>query len=317
MTAVHPDPTIVEAIPNVLSSGRDPLAATHGCTGTQMSFGGGEPSETTDHRPFDTHGEGVDGPDSPPAEPNMRSTSKLRPARLGNALLLIYADALDDIERTRIATENRIRSLVQVKGLEDSPESRRLGAVAEGLRQMEHQVELDLKRAMRAHPLGPWVKAQRGIGDKQAARLLAAIGDPYIDHRTDSPRTVSQLSALCGYHVLPSGLAARRRKGQKANWNSTAKMRTYLIAKSCMKAGGPWRDIYDKRRANTAGRLHVADCPPCHAKAGEPWKPGHRHVDALRVTAKEILKALWIESRRLHALNSTAADPGRPRGSAA
>lgn len=46
------------------------------------------------------------------------------------ALLTIYADLLDDLERSRIATENRIRSLRDVKGLAGSPEEERLDAIA-------------------------------------------------------------------------------------------------------------------------------------------------------------------------------------------
>jgi hypothetical protein len=239
---------------------------------------------------------------------------------LEDALLAIYADALDDIEKTRISTENRIRALIQVKGLADSPEEKRLRAVAAELKALEHRVELDLRRAMRAHPIGPWVKAQQGVGDKQAGRLLAAIGDPYIKWDTGQPRTVSQLWALCGYHVLPAqgysanqlpaggedssssdpsqvmcdtrtqpaGVAARRRKGQKANWNSTAKMRAYLVAESCMKQpGSRYRDIYLQRRAHTA--ITHPD-----------WTDGHSHTDGLRILAKQLLKDLWIEGRRLH-----------------
>ena len=35
-------------------------------------------------------------------------------------LLTIYADLLDDLERSRIATENRIRSLREIKGMAGS-----------------------------------------------------------------------------------------------------------------------------------------------------------------------------------------------------
>lgn len=235
-----------------------------------------------------------------PAEPKLEAAPIGSPARLEDVLLLVYADSLDGLERLRIATENRCRSLAQVKEMDGTPEMRRMEAVVTGIKALEHTVELDLRRAMRAHPLAGWVKAQRGLGDKQVGRLLAAIGDPYIDHRSGTPRTVSQLWAYCGYHVLPGqttcdnqigsaggGVAARRRKGQQANWNPTAKMRAFLIATSCVKSGGPYRDIYDRRREHTA-------------MTHPEWEPGHSHNDALRVTAKAILKALWRESRRLH-----------------
>ena len=268
-----------------------------------------------------------------------------------DSLLLIFADALDDLERVRIATENRVRSLRQVKGMDDTPEERRLDGLVGALAALEHGAELDLKRALRAHPLGPWVKQTIGIGEKQGARLLAAIGDPY--RRADSTaRTVSQLWAYCGLHVLHpgrtdraahvvsagvdlstrtdhrspelqptrvgagelasdpghdhdgaqlllAGVAPKRTRGQKANWNATAKMRAYLVACSCIKqAKSPYRAVYDQRRTRTA-------------ETHPEWTDGHSHNDALRIVAKAVLKDLWIESRRLAATRSEPEESTR------
>ncbi len=192
---------------------------------------------------------------------------------------------------------------------------------------------------MRAHPLGPFVARSKGVGEKQAARLLAAIGDPYINVNTQKPRTVSQLWAYCGLHTLPASqcefdtqcrsagggqtggsdpsqlhrddhqsvawVAARRKKGTKANWSADAKMRAWLIAVSCLKAGGPYREKYDARRDATVGRLHATPCVRCGpagkpAQPGTPWSKGHQHADALRISSKEFLKDLWREARDLH-----------------
>lgn len=113
--------------------------------------------------------------------------------------LLLYADVLDDLEHTRNANANRLESLHRVKGLEDTPEAAKLAGLVDGLAALEHQAILNLQRAMRTHPLGPWIKASIGIGEKQGARLLAAIGNPADRH------TVSQLWAYCGLHVLHPG----------------------------------------------------------------------------------------------------------------
>src|SRR4051812_12049632 len=88
-----------------------------------------------------------------------------------SALLLISADYVDDIEKIRIATENRLRSLKQVKGLGDTPESRRWESQLEALNELEAFAISELKRAMRAHPLGEFVKGTVGLGEKQTARL--------------------------------------------------------------------------------------------------------------------------------------------------
>lgn len=79
-----------------------------------------------------------------------------------------------------------------------------------------------------------------------------------------------------------------------------AKKQLFLIATSMLKTGN--RDVYDRARAHYAERIHHAACPPCHAKAGEPWKAGHQHMAALRKVEKEFLKDLWREARRLKGL---------------
>lgn len=226
--------------------------------------------------------------------------------------LQMAAESVDDLERVRIAGENRLRQLTRTEtdtdgeergfGLTlDHPAVRRQADIVAGLQATEHQAVLALQRTMKAHPLGPWVKAQRGIGEKQAARLLAAIGDPYWNTLYDRPRTVSELWAYCGYDVR-DGQGARRRKGERSNWSQDARMRARMIAESIVKAGGPYRVVYDERKAVTEGRVHVAECPQCVGSShpGEPWRDGHRHADALRVVSKTVLKDLWMEARRLH-----------------
>lgn len=283
-----------------------------------------------DQSGLEAHSPGVDGALSP-ADPTASSTPMIRTDRLADSLLLIYSDALDDFERTRIATENRVRSLRQVKGMEGTPEEARLQAMVEGLAALEHGAELELKRALRTHPLGPWVKATIGVGEKQGARLLAAIGDPA------DRRTVSQLWAYCGYHVLPVGhstcdtqsesadgdpssdigqtsgetqtrfvgVAPSRNRGQKANWNATAKMRAFLVAESCIKQRtSPYRSVYDAGREKYAESVHPTACRRCGpsghpAAEGSPLSDGHKHARALRLVSKAILRDLWIEARRL------------------
>jgi hypothetical protein len=276
-------------------------------------------------------------------------------ATLLDPALALAADVLDDIERVRIANENRIRQMTRVGededgeergfGLDpDHPDVMRIAVMVHALKGLEHDATLELQRKMRKHPLGAWMKTQRGIGEKQGARLLAAIGDPYINSAKDQPRTVSALWAYCGLHVLPGGqacgdapsvtaagdqhrdtdhiaveaqhadvgVAAKRRKGQRANWSTRAKTKAYLIAESCMKTGrspqcrdghmiidthvpdavpacacSPYRLVYENRRAHTA---------VTHPE----WTDGHSHNDALRVVSKEVLKQLWRAARDWH-----------------
>lgn len=243
--------------------------------------------------------------------------------------LLMAAATVDDLEKARIAAENRYRQMIRIEpdedgvirgfGLDDShPAVAAQAAIAEGLGRLEADAIRQLQRAMRSHPLGPWIKATPGLGEKQGARLLAAVGDPYWNTLHDRPRTVSELWAYCGLHVvavdhagvddqlnygdgddpssrrgcdaqnLRGGMAARRRKGQRANWSTEAKMRAYLCAVSCIKqAASPYRAVYLARREHTA---------VTHPE----WTPGHSHNDGLRVASKAILKDLWRQSALLH-----------------
>lgn len=287
--------------------------------------------------------------------PNPRANSLFDPA------LALAADILDDIEKVWVANANRLRILTRSDadsdgeyrgfGLDEShPDVARLAAMVDALKKLTEDATKHLEKVMRRHPLGPWQRdpARKGIGEKQLARLLAAIGDPYIRPeitRADGaveparPRRVSELRAYCGYHVLPAGhtplddqesnagrgqagvgdtdhdpcgaqastvgVAPRRQRGQKSNWNETARTRAWLIAKSVVKAGGPYRQIYDATKAKYADAVHKTPCVRCGPKgkpapAGSPLSKGHIDGRGLRAISRAVLEDLWIEARRLH-----------------
>lgn len=252
---------------------------------------------------------------------------------LDDPLLALAADVLDDLETVWIANTNRLRQLTRDEddadgenrgfGLDAShPDVARLAALVEGLDVAQRDATRNLERMMRHHPLGLWVKAQRGLGDKQAARLLAAVGDPYWHAVEQRPRTVSELWAYSGYRP-----GQRRRKGERANWSADAKMRAYLIAESCKRqlvrpcalpdgqawavhlddcACSPYRVLYDRERERLVDTAHPEPCVRCGpagspAAAGTARAAGHVQAMALRRVAKEVLADLWREAKRLHA----------------
>jgi hypothetical protein len=329
---------------------------THHVSAVADHFPGGQSASDTQT----VRAAGEAGPGQPAARVLSAPTAS---APLADPLLALAADVLDDLEKVRVANENRLRQLTRGEeavdkdgrndrgfGLDEShPDVARLAALVGMLATAEHQAELNLARLMRGHPLGPWIAAQKGIGEKQGARLLAAIGDPYIRPeitRADStvepsrPRTVSELWAFCGYHVIrtpvsgqaapgtqirsaadgtgghpgqeahdthaaPAGVAPRRVRGQQSNWSETARKRAWLVAVSCMKSTGPYRAVYDATRARYAEAVHDAPCIRCGpagkpAPEGSALSDGHKHARALRAVAKEVLRDLWRESRRLH-----------------
>lgn len=269
---------------------------------------------------------------------------------LADPVLGLLADVLDDLEATRIANANRLRQLTDTSDLGhglslENKAVRRLAQLVDALEQAEHQAVLSLRAAMREHPLGAWVKATPGVGEKQGARLLAAIRDPYWNDLHQRPRTVSELWAYCGLHtvtasqganathrdtaggtrshagdqvvgdtrdVLVARVAPTRRRGQRANWNSQARQRVWLIAESCVKtASSPYRDVYDSERLKYADAVHAVPCARCGpagtpAPAGSLLSAGHQHGRAMRRMSKEILRDLWREAARIHAAEEAA-----------
>lgn len=240
--------------------------------------------------------------------------------RLGTPALdsvRVLGRLLDDLERLRVAAGNRIGALERAAN-EPLPH---LYYIATPLDEAEHRAELELVRAWRKHPLAPFAKSVHGFGEKSAARLIAEIGSPsigttghwegegaerswVIDSQYD--RTVSQLWAFCGVgdparNKIPKGATQVEllKRG-----NPTAKKQLWLIAVSMRMKGN--REVYDARKAATKGRVHEKPCPECHAKAGDPWRDGHRDTDALRIVAKHLLIDLWKADRQLRGLSTTA-----------
>lgn len=271
-------------------------------------------------------------------------------SRLNDPGLAMMADSLDDLERVRNASRNRLRTMTRsevdkdgnLRGFclsESDPEVARLSALCTALDGLVHDQTLALQRRMRKHPLGPWVKGQRGIGDKTAARLLAAVGDPYWNTLHDRPRTVSELWAYCGLHTLPGGhllgaipspsappghplrravttapsipicqaVAARRRKGVKSNWSTVAKTRAWLCIEACMKQLDP----ACKGETGIANHVEGCRCSPYRIVVDvrrtrtllthPDWTPRHSLNDGMRIASKTFLRDLWRQAKALSA----------------
>lgn len=320
-----------------------------------ISVAPGGIKQAVDHRPSEAQTTSVGGSPFPLAVSLSTPIPDVPGGPLFDPVLALAADVLDDLERVRTANANRL--LILTRNVEDSdgeirghgldprhPDVARLSALVDLLGEAEHKAVLNLQSAMRAHPLGPWVKARRGVGDKQAARLLAKIGDPYWNTLTGRPRTVSQLWAYCGLHVLPAGqlviddqyapadgaqasdpgpersasdpghgtsagVAARRRRGQRANWSTDAKTRAWLIVESCMKQLDP-----DCKRANGIGEHRTGcDCSTYRvvldkrrartAVTHPDWTPLHSLRDGQRIASKALLRDLWVAARDIHLQN--------------
>lgn len=223
----------------------------------------------------------------------------------------IAADVLDDVEHVRCANENRVRQLTDTTergfGLDhDHPSVAEIQTLVDSLKDVEARAIKDLERQMKKHPLGgPWVKETVGVGAKQGARVLAVIRDPAWHDRENRPRTFGELVAYCGLHVV-EGAAPRRARGQRSNWNESARKRLWLIAaKSIMFSSSPYRPIYDEAKAKHAEALHTVACVRCGGKAspaavGTELSAGHRHGRALRAVMRAILHDVYDRAVKLH-----------------
>ena len=107
-------------------------------------------------------------------------------------------------------------------------------------------------------------------------------------------------------HRTNAGVAPKRQKGQRADWDPVIKTRVYLVAESCFKNREfPYRKVYDDGRERWADAVHELPCLRCGPKGqpaepGTPLSDGHKHARAMRLVMKEILRDLWTEAKRLH-----------------
>lgn len=271
-------------------------------------------------------GVGPNVPPPPKEVPDSQTRSGGGGPILRDPALALAADVVDDLERVKIANQNRLRTLTAQDeyghGMSvDHPDVKRLAALVKALEDAEHQATLNLARVMRHHPLGEWVKNSKGVGEKQAARLLASIGDPYWNDLHSRPRRLRELYAFCGMSVVGTGTnrscdsqsacgagsAPTKVRGERVTWNPDARMRLWLIASKTVMVGhgGPYRAIYDEGRLKYADAVHAEECKRCGPK-GKPAQPdsplsaAHQHARAIRLIAKAILRDLWTAAKNIH-----------------
>lgn len=232
--------------------------------------------------------------------------------------LSMWAESVNDIEELRKSLANRVRIMTTPADVKDedgncrgfglktsNPSVAMMIDYLADLEKTEQSVVKGLEKTFRLHPLKEWQSKTVGIGEKQLARFLGSVGDPYWNDLHDRPRTMQELRAYCGLHSV-HGVAVARRRGEKSNWNSDARMRAWNIAKSCVKAvNSPYREVYLKTKESYADAVHRQECVRCGpsgkpAQPGSPLSKGHIDARGLRAIMKAVTDDLWRESKRLH-----------------
>ena len=118
------------------------------------------------------------------------------------------------------------------------------------------------------------------------ARVFVAPGT-----RVQAPHSMVGHRGTCTGPLRPRGLTGkvrvaqgRPRRGERAAYDLEAKTICYLIGVSFVRCGGPYRAVYDERKA------HLATQHP-------EWPAKRVHLAAVRATVKRFLTDLWVAWR--------------------
>jgi hypothetical protein len=183
----------------------------------------------------------------------------------------------------------------------------------------EREMFKEMKAALKAHPVYPWLSRIKGIGPTLGCKLLARFdaerapysssfwayagldtvpGTLYRCEECGLERSYPPAYNVSGAHKRGGSGAAckgklsavvaaevrvarpRHAAGEKASYDAYAKKILYLVGTSFLKAGGPYEQHYRRHR----DRLETER---------PSWPDGRKHLTALRITEKLFLSHLW------------------------
>ncbi len=190
-----------------------------------------------------------------------------------------------------VAFHNRV-SAVERGADQMAPEQLELVARWEKIfLQLQKDASKDIAAVVQDLPIVERMTHVRGIGPGIAAKVVSLIDISRAD-------TVSALWRFAGYGVV-EGEREKPTRGVKLHYSARLKTTCYLVGSCLLRSKSPYKKIYDDAREYYADAVHTKDCPPCHAKAGEPLKDGHKHQRAMRKMIKFWLAHLWEVWREL------------------
>lgn len=165
-------------------------------------------------------------------------------------------------------------------------------AAIEPCQKARDQIEKDMRKAARQLPVYDWAKGVHGFGELGLAVLVGEAGDigsypkkghlwkrlGMAPHNGYAYSTWRREGGLSADDWVAAGYSPRRRAEVYAVISEPLFRQQSVVA-------GPYRAIYDRRRAATA-------------VAHPDWTKAHSHADGLRVMTKYLLRDLWQEWRR-------------------
>ena len=212
-----------------------------------------------------------------------------------------------------------------------------LGRLYAAAWRQECEMGAQMQSLIGRHPAWSWLRRVRGVGSVLAARLLSrldlarapspasfwaycGLGTVAAEEqvceecgarvfvapgtRVQAPHSMPGRRGMCTGPLRARGLTgsvrvaqARPRRGERAAYDLEAKTICYLIGVSFVRCGGPYREVYDERKA------HIASTHP-------DWPAKRMHLAAVRATVKRFLADLWVAWHE--AEEAAAAEQGAP-----
>ncbi|HWJ39583.1 MAG TPA: hypothetical protein VNT29_00550 [Candidatus Limnocylindrales bacterium] len=227
------------------------------------------------------------------ARSRVASAATHHPTDVG---LAHYGRMLLDLQKIRVGIDLRIQAANRdgFSGEWLKPLDKALDEVTS----IEEGIDRHLERLAKDHPAAAWIKETRGVSLRMIGRVLSIVGS------LDRFPNVAKLWSYLGLAVV-NGRAPRRERGKKLRFAPEGPMMAYRISSSIVKTGGPYRVMYDRKRAEYDARpkLGPSACPFGHEHRDKEGKlrqcgDAHPHQAAMRYIAKAVLKDLWIHGRR-------------------
>lgn len=205
-------------------------------------------------------------------------------------------------EEDREATSSRAARIVAAAfaGKPQKPEDVSIAAAVEGdllvvnasmepHRKARDEIEKEMRKLVRGLPVYEWAKGVRGLGDLALAVIIAEAGD------LSKYPSKGHLWKRLGLAPLDGkAMSTWRREGGlsaddwiEAGYSPKRRAEMYAVVADPLfrhqtMSAGPYRAVYDRRRA--AAAITHPD-----------WTKGHAHADASRVMTKYLLRDLWRE----------------------
>ena len=135
-------------------------------------------------------------------------------------------------------------------------------------------------------PVAAFVKATHGVGMLSLAGVIGEAGDLGLYANP------AKLWKRMGLAVMPDGQRQRRVGGVEAmdhGYSPKRRSLVWTIGDCFVKAGGPYREVYDARKVYEAARVD---------EEGKPFRPIVIHLRAKRYAEKRLLRDLWRHWRK-------------------